>query len=233
MLDSAGSPIASSGSRRMPRLGRLTTPRRGTRSCASGGTRVWWVARHLDAIRRPPAPGGCALLGETIWEQPHPSAAAQEALGASPEDFPTLAQFLRTCEQHGFEVGYAHVSGAKEWDDYEWSWTGSLVEWARERRSEHRRPRARRRDCRPEPIAASGSRATVASWASSPRCSTTPVPTETRLTRVLSLPPNHAEKLRRPEWSRLRSGPNDERRHQVDPADRRLPSGQCGLLIVK
>jgi hypothetical protein len=28
-------------------------------------------------------------------------------------------------------VGYAHVSSAPEWDDYEWSWTGSLVEWAR------------------------------------------------------------------------------------------------------
>ena len=38
---------------------------------------------------------------------------------------------MRTCEEHGFEVGYAHVSSAQEWDDYEWSWTGSLVEWAR------------------------------------------------------------------------------------------------------
>ena len=25
---------------------------------------------------------------------------------------------------------YAHVSDAAEWDDYEWSWTGSLTEWA-------------------------------------------------------------------------------------------------------
>ncbi|HEU5109332.1 MAG TPA: SAM-dependent methyltransferase, partial [Micromonosporaceae bacterium] len=25
---------------------------------------------------------------------------------------------------------YAHVSDAAEWDDYEWSWVGSLTEWA-------------------------------------------------------------------------------------------------------
>ena len=25
---------------------------------------------------------------------------------------------------------YAHVNDATEWDDYEWSWIGSLTEWA-------------------------------------------------------------------------------------------------------
>ena len=98
--------------------------------CIGAGHAFGGLHDTLDAIRRHLRPGGCALLGETLWEQQHPSVAAQEALGAGPEDFPTLAQFLRTCEEHGFEVGYAHVSGAPEWDDYEWSWTGSLVEWA-------------------------------------------------------------------------------------------------------
>ena len=83
----------------------------------------------LVALRRYLRPGGRALLGETIWEQ-QPSAAAQEALEATPEDFPTLAQLVPRFAQHGFEVGYAHVSTAEEWDDYEWSWTGSLVAWA-------------------------------------------------------------------------------------------------------
>ena len=96
----------------------------------------------LDAIRRHLRPGGRALLGETIWEQP-PSAAAQEALDAGPESFPTLAQLVPTFEQHGFEVGYAHVSSAQEWDDYEWSWTGSLVAWAqREARTDADREQA-------------------------------------------------------------------------------------------
>ncbi len=83
----------------------------------------------LDAIRHHLRPGARALLGDAIWEQP-PSAAAQELLGARPEDFPTLTQLVATAHRHGFEVGYAHVSSAEEWDDYEWSWTGSLVAWA-------------------------------------------------------------------------------------------------------
>jgi hypothetical protein len=37
---------------------------------------------------------------------------------------------VATIERHGFDVGYAHVSSAQEWDEYEWSWTGSLVAWA-------------------------------------------------------------------------------------------------------
>ena len=83
----------------------------------------------LDALRRHMLPGGRALVGETIWEM-QPSAAAQEALDAGPDAFPTLAELVPTFERYGFEVGYAHVSSAQEWDDYEWSWTGSLVAWA-------------------------------------------------------------------------------------------------------
>jgi SAM-dependent methyltransferase len=84
----------------------------------------------LDAIRSHLRPGGRALLGEAIWEQRQPSAAALEALDAGPESFPTLPQLMTAFEHHGFELGYAHVSSAEEWDDYEWSWTGSLVAWA-------------------------------------------------------------------------------------------------------
>ena len=96
----------------------------------------------LEAIRRHLRAGGRALLGDAIWEQP-PSVAAQEALGAQPEDFPALPQLVATIERHGFEVGYAHVSSAQEWDDYEWSWTGSLVAWAlHEDRSDGEREQA-------------------------------------------------------------------------------------------
>ncbi|GAA1694555.1 class I SAM-dependent methyltransferase [Microbacterium sediminicola] len=83
----------------------------------------------LDAIRDRLHPGGRVLVGDAIWEHP-PTPAALEALGAEPGDYPTLAEFLATAERHGFEVGYAHLSTAAEWDEYEWSWTGSLVAWA-------------------------------------------------------------------------------------------------------
>ena len=59
-----------------------------------------------------------------------PSAATQQALEAGPGDLPTLDQLVATFEGHDFQPGYAHVSSAEEWDDYEWSWTGSLVAWA-------------------------------------------------------------------------------------------------------
>jgi SAM-dependent methyltransferase len=83
----------------------------------------------LRALRGHLAPGGQALLGDGFWERP-PSHEAQAALEAGPDDMPDLPGLVATAREHGFEVGYGHVSTLEEWDDYEWSWTGSLVRWA-------------------------------------------------------------------------------------------------------
>ena len=83
----------------------------------------------LAALRRHLRPGGRALLGDAIWEAA-PSRAAQEALDAGPNDFPDLAGLVDRVRTHGFEPLFGHVSTLEEWDDYEWSWTGSLAEWA-------------------------------------------------------------------------------------------------------
>lgn len=83
----------------------------------------------LSAVRTHLRPGGQALLGDTIWEGP-PSAAALAALEAAPDDFPDLAGLVRTVREHGFEPSYGHTSTLAEWDRYEYSWTGSLVDWA-------------------------------------------------------------------------------------------------------
>lgn len=83
----------------------------------------------LDAARQHLRPGGQLLLGDALWERP-PSTAAQEALQAGPEEFPDLPGLLAQARASGFEPGYGHVSSLEEWDDYEWSWTGSLTEWA-------------------------------------------------------------------------------------------------------
>lgn len=85
--------------------------------------------RTLAACRRHLRPGGQVLLGDGFWEAP-PSPLAQEVLDARPEDLPDLAGFLQRVARHGFEPGYGHVSSPEEWDDYEWSWTGSLAAWA-------------------------------------------------------------------------------------------------------
>jgi len=83
----------------------------------------------LTAVRRHLRPGGQALIGDTIWEG-IPSASALTALDASPDDFPDLAGLVRATREHGFEPSYGHTSTLDEWDEYEFSWTGSLVDWA-------------------------------------------------------------------------------------------------------
>ncbi len=83
----------------------------------------------LAAVRDRVRPGGRCLVGDAIWERP-PSASTRAELGAGPDDFPDLPGFVERAEAHGFELGRAHVSTLEEWDDYEWSWTGSLTEWA-------------------------------------------------------------------------------------------------------
>jgi SAM-dependent methyltransferase len=83
----------------------------------------------LKALRTHLCPGGRVLLGEGYWEGT-PTQAALEALGAEPGELPDLGGLVREIQRHGFEPGYAHLSSAEEWDDYEWSWTGALTAWA-------------------------------------------------------------------------------------------------------
>jgi SAM-dependent methyltransferase len=82
----------------------------------------------LAAVRTHLARGGRALFGDAIWEVP-PSPAARDAVGG-PAGFPDLAGLSEAAQKHGFEPIGGHVSTREEWDDYEWSWTGSLTEWA-------------------------------------------------------------------------------------------------------
>ncbi|GAA4467458.1 SAM-dependent methyltransferase [Phytohabitans houttuyneae] len=72
---------------------------------------------------------GILLVGEGFWAVP-PTAAALAALDAGPGDYTDLPGLLDTVDEAGWAAVYAHVSDAAEWDDYEWSWIGSLTEWA-------------------------------------------------------------------------------------------------------
>ena len=72
---------------------------------------------------------GILLAGEGFWQVP-PTPAALAALDAVPEDFTDLAGLVDVAERAGWTPVYAHVSDAAEWDNYEWSWVGSLTEWA-------------------------------------------------------------------------------------------------------
>ncbi|WP_204045820.1 SAM-dependent methyltransferase [Acrocarpospora phusangensis] len=85
----------------------------------------------VEAIRRFVKPGGLALVGEGFWETP-PGADVLTLLGAEPDEYGDLAATVARAETAGFATIYAHTSEIAEWDEYEWSWTGSLLRWAHE-----------------------------------------------------------------------------------------------------
>lgn len=79
------------------------------------------VRRHLR--------GGQALIGDSIWEGV-PSASALAALEVQADAYPDLAGLVAAFRAHEFEPSFGHVSTLAEWDAYQLSWTGSVVERA-------------------------------------------------------------------------------------------------------
>jgi SAM-dependent methyltransferase len=83
----------------------------------------------LDFLRGHVRSGGIALVGEGFWARP-PDDAALSGLSAAADDYTDLAGLVETVESAGWNPIFAHVSDDSEWDDYEWSWVGSLTQWA-------------------------------------------------------------------------------------------------------
>ncbi|SDT24275.1 Methyltransferase domain-containing protein [Streptomyces sp. TLI_053] len=83
----------------------------------------------LAAAREHLAPGGRVLVGEGFWER-EPSSAALGGLGAAREEYADLATTVDRVVAAGWTPVFGHVSSPAEWDDYEFSWTGSLAAWA-------------------------------------------------------------------------------------------------------
>ncbi|MFI5836623.1 SAM-dependent methyltransferase [Micromonospora sp. NPDC051300] len=95
-----------------------------------GSTHIFdGVPGTLGAAGRHLHPDGILLLGECFWQAP-PTPAALTALDVEATDHTDLAGLVDVVEQAGWTPVYAHVSDAAEWDNYEWSWVGSLTEWA-------------------------------------------------------------------------------------------------------
>jgi SAM-dependent methyltransferase len=95
-----------------------------------GSTRVFdGYAGTLELAGRHVNADGILLVGERFWQVP-PTPQALAALGAAAADLTDLAGLVDAAEQAGWTPVYAHVSDAAEWDNYEWSWVGSLTEWA-------------------------------------------------------------------------------------------------------
>lgn len=104
----------------------------------------------LAMLRRWVRPGGTAVVGRAFWANP-PTPGALAALRAGEDEFDDLAGTVARVEEAGWVPVDGHVSDAAEWDDYEWSWSGSLARFAldhpddplaaaaRELAAEHRR----------------------------------------------------------------------------------------------
>jgi cyclopropane fatty-acyl-phospholipid synthase-like methyltransferase len=87
------------------------------------------LAPTLSAVRDHLRPGGLALVGEGFWERT-PSAELLARLGAEPDEYADLGGTVERMESAGFATVYGHTSTLEEWDEYEWSWTGTLTRWA-------------------------------------------------------------------------------------------------------
>ena len=94
--------------------------------CA-GSTHVYGgLAGTLVALAALVRPGGLAVVGEGFWERPPDGAALAGLEGALPDDFLDLPGTVARCTDAGFAMLSALVSDQREWDEYEFAWTGAL-----------------------------------------------------------------------------------------------------------
>ncbi|HEX6499888.1 MAG TPA: class I SAM-dependent methyltransferase [Micromonosporaceae bacterium] len=98
--------------------------------CCVGVAHVFGGLRStVDAARRYLRSDGLILVGDGFWDR-SPDAAALAGLGARAEDLRDLAGTVAELGATGCVPVYGHVSDADEWDEYEWSWSGTLASWA-------------------------------------------------------------------------------------------------------
>jgi len=82
----------------------------------------------LAAVREHLAATGVAVVGDGFWER-EPTGATLD-VGFAADEYADLAATVDQVTGDGWVPVYAHVSTTQEWDDYEFSWTGTLGRWA-------------------------------------------------------------------------------------------------------
>jgi SAM-dependent methyltransferase len=83
----------------------------------------------LEAARGHLAEDGVVLLGDCFWEN-EPEPALRAELEDGPQKYTDLPSTVARVVANGWMPVYGYVSTPADWDDYEWSWTGSLAQWA-------------------------------------------------------------------------------------------------------
>ncbi|KJY46242.1 SAM-dependent methyltransferase [Streptomyces sp. NRRL S-444] len=107
----------------------FTSPHRYGLVLSIGATHAFGgLLSTLKAVDGHLAPGGSVLIGECFWER-EPDRKTLDA-GFAAGDYADLATTVDRITADGWVPVHGHVSSLQEWDDYEWSWTGSLSRWA-------------------------------------------------------------------------------------------------------
>ena len=83
----------------------------------------------LAAARGHLAEDGVVVLGDCFWER-EPSPQLRAELEDGPQSYADLTTTVARVVADGWTPVHGHVSTLEEWDEYEWSWTGSLAAWA-------------------------------------------------------------------------------------------------------
>jgi SAM-dependent methyltransferase len=83
----------------------------------------------LRAARPLLADTGTLVIGDGFWER-EPGADLRAEIEAPEQPYLDLAGTIATVAADGWTPVYGHVSTLAEWDEYEFSWTGSLARWA-------------------------------------------------------------------------------------------------------
>ncbi len=97
--------------------------------CVGATHALGGLSETLAGVVKWLAPGGVLILGEGFWAK-DPTEKALRSLDAREDDFASLSALVARLDAAGWTPVYAHVSSEAEWDDYEWSWTGTLARWS-------------------------------------------------------------------------------------------------------
>ncbi|QFZ19256.1 SAM-dependent methyltransferase [Saccharothrix syringae] len=87
------------------------------------------LAPTLAAARRHLAEDGVLVLGDCFWER-EPDPAVRAEMESGPQRYADLPTTVSHVVDDGWTPVHGHVSTLAEWDEYEWSWVGSLNRWA-------------------------------------------------------------------------------------------------------
>ena len=81
----------------------------------------------LEGVRAHLCEAATVVVGDGFWEREPTDEVL--AIGFERAEFADLATTVDRVVAAGWAPIYGHVSTSAEWDDYEWSWSGSVTQW--------------------------------------------------------------------------------------------------------